>query len=225
MVKTFSCAGRILFVDVYSTIIVELVLLSQSATGNSVQRVQRNVNIDGNDESAQTSSCSLAGRDGRDGRDGLPGLPGVPGTPGAAGAPGRDGTDGSIGPVGPTGPQGPRGPMGGGVSYVRWGRTTCPSGAELVYYGRMGASYYTHEGGGNYICMPEGDPEYLDYSPGVRDESYVYGTEYWVALQKENCSFNKYLCHVSCTCTAVSMLPSHVVHNHNISLSCGPQHS
>ena len=41
-------------------------------------------------------------------------------------------------------------------------------------------------------------------------------------LQKENCSFNKDLCHVSCTCTTVSMLPSHVVHNHNISLSCGP---
>ena len=44
-------------------------------------------------------------------------------------------------------------------------------------------------------------------------------------LQKENCSFNKDLCHVSCTCTTVSMLPSHVVHNHNISLSCGPRHT
>ena len=41
-------------------------------------------------------------------------------------------------------------------------------------------------------------------------------------LQKDNCGFNKDLCHVSCTCTAVSMLPSYVVH---ISLSCGPQHS
>ena len=142
-----------------------------------MQRVQRNVNIDGNDASVQTSSCSLAGRDGR---DGLPGPPGVPGTPGTAGAPGRDGRDGSIGPVGPTGPQGPPGPMGGGVSYVRWGRTTCPSGAQLVYYGRMGASHYTHEGGGgNFICMPEEDPEYLNYAPGVRDSSYVYGTEYW----------------------------------------------
>ena len=40
--------------------------------------------------------------------------------------------------------------------------------------------------------------------------------------KKENCSFNIDLCHVSCTCTTVSMLPSHVVHNHNISLSCGP---
>ena len=29
-----------------------------------MQRVQRNVNIDGNDASIQTSSCSLAGRDG-----------------------------------------------------------------------------------------------------------------------------------------------------------------
>ena len=28
--------------------------------------------------------------------------------------------------MGPSGPQGPTGPMGGGVSYVRWGRTDCP---------------------------------------------------------------------------------------------------
>ena len=35
-------------------------------------------------------------------------------------------SDGTTGPVGPSGPQGPTGPMGGGVSYVRWGRTDCP---------------------------------------------------------------------------------------------------
>ena len=46
-----------------------------------------------------------------------------------------------------------------------------------------------------------------------------------LSLQKQNCSFNKDLCHVSCTCKTVSILSSHVVHNHNISLSCGPQHS
>lgn len=67
-----------------------------------------------------------------------------------------------------------------GVSYVRWGKTTCPYGAQRAYYGRMGASYYTHEGGGgNFICMPETNSQYLRYAPGVRDQSYVFGTEYW----------------------------------------------
>ena len=40
-------------------------------------------------------------------------------------------------------------------------------------------------------------------------------------LQKQNCSFNKDLCHVSCTCVTMSILYSHVLHNHNISLSYG----
>ena len=36
-----------------------------------------------------------------------------------------------------TGPRGPAGPPGGGVSYTRWGRTTCPTteGTQLVYEG------------------------------------------------------------------------------------------
>ena len=46
--------------------------------------------------------------------------------------------------------------------------------------------------------------------------------EYFTAtLQKQNCSFNKDLCHVSCTCVTMSILYSHVLHNHNISLSYG----
>ena len=139
-----------------------------------MQRVQRNTHT--SPTVPPSPSCSPAGRDGR---DGLTGPPGVPGTPGAAGASGRDGEDGESGPVGPTGPPGPPGTMGGGVSYVRWGRTVCPTGAERVYYGRMGASHFTHEGGGgNFICMPETGPEYLRSATGVRDYSYVFGTEY-----------------------------------------------
>ena len=51
--------------------------------------------------------------------------------------------------------------------------------AQLVYYGRMGASHFTHRGGGgNFICMPEENPEYLNYAPSVNGYSYVFGTEY-----------------------------------------------
>ena len=59
----------------------------------------------------------LRGRDGRDGRDGVPGLRGLTG---------RDGKNGEKGMTGDIGPQGPPGPMTRGVTYVRWGRTTCP---------------------------------------------------------------------------------------------------
>ena len=41
------------------------------------------------------------------------------------------------------GEQGPPGPSSGGVTYIRWGRTTCPNttGTELVYKGRAAGSF------------------------------------------------------------------------------------
>ena len=84
------------------------------------------------------------------------------------------------GPRGPPGPQGPPGPRSGGVTYVRWGRTTCPNvtGAELVYTGRAAGSQHGHSGGGgNYQCIVE-DPENFDYGPGTVDASLMYGAEY-----------------------------------------------
>ncbi len=60
----------------------------------------------------------LRGRDGRDGRDGKDG---------------KDGEQGESGEPGIQGEPGPPGPPGGGVVYTRWGRTTCPGTAELVY--------------------------------------------------------------------------------------------
>ncbi|XP_031562347.1 short-chain collagen C4-like [Actinia tenebrosa] len=114
---------------------------------------------------------------GRDGRDGLPGKPG------------QDGRDGSPGPRGPRGlkgargnhgVRGPPGPKSGGVQYVRWGRTTCPSGASLLYRGRIGGENHAHKGGGaNYVCLPE-TPKYGRYKNGHQNAGYMYGTEYEV---------------------------------------------
>ena len=105
----------------------------------------------------------LRGRDGRDGRDGAPGPQGLRGLQGT------------------TGLQGPPGPRSAGVTYTRWGKTTCPSvpGTELIYKGRAGGSFFNQQGGGaNYLCMPE-DPEYtLRFTTGVRGQSYVFGAEY-----------------------------------------------
>ena len=120
-----------------------------------------------NDEGCPPFIEVLRGRDGRDGRDGDPGPKGSPGV---------------TGEKGDTGSQGPPGPRSGGVTYIRWGRTTCPntSGTELVYKGWAAGSHYTHNGGGsNYQCVTE-DPQSLAYGPGTADHSYIYGVEYQI---------------------------------------------
>ena len=107
----------------------------------------------------------------RDGRDGLPGLPGRDGLTGPKGDQGFKGD---------TGAQGSPGPRSGGVTYIRWGRTTCPDteGTELVYAGRAAGSHYSHTGGGsNYQCITE-EPENFDFGPGTVDASLIYGAEY-----------------------------------------------
>ena len=80
---------------------------------------------------------------------------------------------------GPPRLQGPPGtPGAGSVVYTRWGRTSCPPTASLVYSGRAAGSWFGNTGGGaNYLCMPN-DPDYSTYNPGVQDHSPLYGTEY-----------------------------------------------
>lgn len=48
---------------------------------------------------------------------------------------GSPGTQGLTGSQGPPGPPGNSVPNGGGTVYVRWGKTTCPVNAILVYQG------------------------------------------------------------------------------------------
>ncbi|XP_033125189.1 short-chain collagen C4-like [Anneissia japonica] len=69
--------------------------------------------------------------------------------------------------------------FGGGSVYTRWGRTTCPeTGAELVYEGIVGGSWYAHKGGSSeYICLPS-DPEWDNYLDGIHSKAYIYGAEY-----------------------------------------------
>ena len=141
--------------------------LYSSLTG-SVSRERRQ---DDADAAAPPFIELLQGRDGRDGRDG---------EPGPRGPAGRDGVNGEKGETGATGIQGPPGLSSGGVTYVRWGRTTCPNttGTELVYTGRATGSLWSHTGGGsNYQCIVE-DPENFDFGAGTVEASYIYGVEY-----------------------------------------------
>ena len=119
----------------------------------------------------------LRGRDGRDGRDGCPG---------PRGPPGRDGMMGEKGEAGLLGRKGPPGSCSCGVTYVRWGRTTCPNnvtGAELVYAGRAAGTNSKHSGGGsNYQCIPEDPETFDDFGPETEGEAaYMYGAEYKIS--------------------------------------------
>ena len=133
-----------------------------------------------------TMSCPqvevLRGRDGRDGRDGMPGATGPQGQKGDRGGPhGPRGLTGATGEQGPIGPAGPPGPNSGGVTYVRWGKSSCPNvtGTELLYAGRAAGTFYSESGGAsNYLCLPD-TPQYtLSYTPGSQSYSEIHGAEY-----------------------------------------------
>ena len=78
------------------------------------------------------------------------------------------------------GPPGPIGPSGGGVSFTRWGRPTCPTtgGTELLYTGAVVGSSWNEGGSAEYLCLHQ-QPQFLSTTPGVQgDRTYIYGTEY-----------------------------------------------
>ena len=71
------------------------------------------------------------------------------------------------------------GASGSGATYTRWG-TSCPNvtGAELVYSGRAGGTYFGTQGGAaDKICLPE-DPDYLADSHDAPLASQIWGAEY-----------------------------------------------
>ena len=180
----------------------------------------------------------LIGRDGRDGRDGEKGEKGSIGEKGqqGAGAPGPQGSVGMKGDFGPRGPDGEKGMKGdpgsagpqgaqggtgipgGGTTYIRWGRTTCPTGqgTELVYSGRAGATRYDHKGGAaNYLCMPD-DPDHSLFQFGVQTErNYIAGVEYYYDSLLPLSSSNNHnapcaLCYMPNRCVSV-MIPAKTV--------------
>lgn len=93
------------------------------------------------------------------GSQGFKGDLGSQGIPGADGSPGATGMKGEKGDTGPLGSSSSSNSMTSGVTYTRWGNSSCPSEASLVYAGWTGSSGGTDNGGGaNYVCMPN-DPE------------------------------------------------------------------
>ena len=156
----------------------------------------------------------LPGLVGEKGIRGDPGLSGLRGNKGSSGPRGATGEKGQRGDPGLPGPQGDMGQSTGGTTYIRWGRTTCPSGngTELLYSGRAGGTHYGHSGGAaNYLCMPD-DPDHLQYQSGVQGLSYVAGVEYYYYSLPSLSSFNSHnvpcaVCYVATRSVAV-MIPA-----------------
>ena len=116
------------------------------------------------------------------GIEGPKGSPGIRGRQGIAGPRGPQGFTGSRGQKGDHGHHGDRGLPGltrGGMTYTRWGKSSCPSGTSLVYAGRTTGTHYTQSGGGaNLVCLSN-TPQFLSYTPGVQGgRGYLYGTQY-----------------------------------------------
>ena len=142
---------------------------------------------------------------GRDGRDGLPGRHGEDGEQGPRGEPGPPG------PQGPDGLQGPPGPRSAGVTYIRWGKSSCPNtpGTDVVYTGRAGGSSYNNPGGGvEKLCLPP-DPDYIN-NPQSTSASYystIYGAEYQSVNGPHHNLFDQNVpCAVCYASTRVAML-------------------
>ncbi|KAH3706658.1 hypothetical protein DPMN_066046 [Dreissena polymorpha] len=67
-----------------------------------------------------------------------------------------------------------------GSTYVRWGRSTCPTvdGVSRIYEGfAAGTSYAISGGGANYICLPK-VPELATSVMTAQYTSTIHGAEY-----------------------------------------------
>ena len=71
-----------------------------------------------------------------------------------------------------------------GVTYIQWGKTTCPNitGTQLVYSGKAGGTFWSVQGGGaEKLCLPQ-QPEYLpnmaNIAQAIPSSPHVHGAEY-----------------------------------------------
>ena len=90
-----------------------------------------------------------------------------------------------------------------GTVYTRWGKSTCPETAELLYTGYTGGTHFHIQGGAaNHLCLPN-NPEYSD------DLQYGNGTLSFGALTM-NFHFKEHTlwCTLSCVLCAFK-IPSH----------------
>ena len=106
----------------------------------------------------------------------------------------------------------------GGVTYTRWGKSSCPStdGTQLVYAGRAVGSAHNSPGGGGgeILCLPL-NPDYID-NPRANNGSFysvLHGGEYdtWGGPQNDLGNHNV-ACAVCLASTraAMTMVPAKI---------------
>ncbi|XP_060578729.1 uncharacterized protein LOC132735751 [Ruditapes philippinarum] len=65
-----------------------------------------------------------------------------------------------------------------GSTYIRWGRTTCPSGSTEVYKGYTAGSFYEHSGAAaRPLCLTT-KPTWLYFTTKEEPVARIYGAEY-----------------------------------------------
>ena len=100
-----------------------------------------------------------------------------------------------------------------GVTYVRWGNTSCPDvdGTSRVYEGRAASGYFSNTGGASdFVCLiSEGEyhPTATTNNPGW---AYMYGTKYQIAITQTNL-FNRWHHNVPCAVCDVDDRSRHLM--------------
>ena len=72
-------------------------------------------------------------------------------------------------------------PSTGGVTYVRWGNSSCPDviGTSRVYEGRAASgSYYYYGGAADFVCLISQGKYHSASTTTNSGRAYMYGTEY-----------------------------------------------
>jgi len=97
------------------------------------------------------------------------------------------------------------------VSYIRWGNTTCPYGANTLYKGTAVGGRYAHKGApSNLMCLP---PNPMHYSYNQGGETFAYPVEYRVSGAINHADCRNMPCSL-CETTGRSdkiLIPSHYV--------------
>ena len=97
------------------------------------------------------------------------------------------------------------------VTYIRWGNSTCPYGANTIYQGTSVGGQYNHKGSpSNLMCLP---PDPMRYSNNHGGDTPAYAVEYRVSGPINHANYRNMPCAL-CEATGRGdkiMIPSHYV--------------
>ena len=97
------------------------------------------------------------------------------------------------------------------VTYIRWGNTTCPYGANTIYKGTAAGGRQSHKGApSNMLCLP---PARMYYSNNLGGDTPTYPVEYQtngILNHVDDGNMPCSLCEATCRGNKI-MIPSHYV--------------